>query len=555
MTNTSNGQIGSHLANNPTVSRIGAEAIAQALTLVGLTFTDEEIELMLPGVNVNYEKYEQARTVSLANEVMPAWRFDPRLPSERSRSAPSRRPAHVRPAAVPQRPDDFEEAAFWPVTQLSALIRSRQMTSVELTDMYLDRLKRLGPALECVVTLTEDLAREQALQADREIEAGIYRSALHGIPWGAKDLLATRGIATTWGATPYRDQVPDMNATVVERLEDAGAVLAAKLTMGALAWGDVWFGGRTRSPWNTEEGSSGSSAGSGSATAAGLVGFSIGTETYGSIVSPSTACGVSGLRPTFGRVSRHGAMALCWTLDKIGPMCRSVEDCALVFDAISGPDGKDPTVIEADFAWPVDVDMQDMRIGFVEADFAVERPTKSEDDATLDVLRELGAELVPIQLPDLPVESMEIILWVEAAAAFDELTRTNLDDQLVRQSEDAWPNRLRVARTVPAVEYIQANRMRTLVMQAMDKLMSAIDLYIAPSLDSPNLWLTNATGHPAVIAPNGWRENGLPTTITFTGRLFDESTVLAAAIAYQEATEFHLAHPALEQRTGGERLD
>ena len=390
MGETSSEQTGSQTDDNHTEYKIGPEAIAQALSLAGLTFTDKEIEQMLPGVNGNYERYEQARTVSLANGVPPAWHFDPRLLTGQSTSMPSRRPAHVRPASVPPRPHDLEAVAFWPVTQLSALIRSRQVTSVELTDMYLDRLKRFGTALECVVTLTEDLAREQALRADREIEAGVYRSPLHGIPWGAKDLLATKGIATTWGATPYRDQVPDMNATVVERLEAAGAVLVAKLTMGALAWGDVWFGGRTRSPWNTEEGASGSSAGSGSATAAGLVGFAIGTETYGSIVSPSTACGVSGLRPTFGRVSRHGAMALCWTLDKIGPMCRSVEDCGLVFDTVMGPDGKDPTVIEAEFEWPLHVDFRELRIGYVEADFAADRPTKAQDDATLNVLRELG---------------------------------------------------------------------------------------------------------------------------------------------------------------------
>ena len=525
--------------------RIEPQAVEQALSLAGLTFTADEIELMMAGVNANLSAFERARTVSLANDVMPAWRFDPLPPSRDASHTTRRRPAHVRPAKALSRPDELEDAAFWPVTQLSALVRSRQVTSVELTDMYLDRLKRLGPMLECVVTLTEDLAREQALRADKEIAAGVYRSALHGIPWGAKDLLATRGVATTWGATPYRDQLPDMNATVVERLADAGAVLVAKLTMGELAWGDVWFGGRTRSPWNIEEGSSGSSAGSGSATAAGLVGFSIGTETYGSIVSPSTACGVSGLRPTFGRVSRHGAMALCWTLDKLGPMCRSVEDCALVFDAIRGPDGRDPTVIEADFEWPVNIDLKGVRVGYVEADFTTDGASTPEDGATLDVLRELGAELVPIQLPDLPFETIEVILWVEAAAAFDELTRTNLDDQLVRQSEDAWPDRLRVARTVPAVEYVQANRMRTLAMRAMDEVMSRVAVYVAPAQGSRNLWLTNATGHPAVVVPNGRRQNGLPTAITFTGRLYDESTLLATALAYQEATEYHRAHPPL----------
>ncbi len=385
-----------------------------------------------------------------------------------------------------------------------------------------------------------------APRADAEIAQGIYRGPLHGIPWGAKDLLATRGIRTTWGATPYQNQVFDEDATVVQRLEAAGAVLVAKLTMGALAWGDVWFGGKTRSPWNTDEGSSGSSAGSGAATAAGLVGFAIGTETYGSIVSPATACGVSGLRPTFGRVSRHGAMALCWTLDKIGPMCRSVEDCALVFDAIYGPDGHDVSVIDAPFAWPQRADFAKLRIGYVQSEFSADNPTQSQNAAALDVLRRLGAELVPIELPTYPMEAAQIILWVEAAAAFDELTRSGDDDLLVRQGEDAWPNRFRAARTIPAVEYIQANRLRTLAMRAMDDLMADIDVVVSPSLGNADRWLTNATGHPVVVTPAGRRENGLPATILFTGRLFDEATLLAVALAYQEATAFHLDHPSLE---------
>ena len=532
-----------HLANEPEEEHIDRAAVMPALSLAGLCFTEAEIDLMLAGLNTNLERYEQTRSVEIGNSVAPAWRFDPRPFPVQANAGTRRRPVPVLPASVPPLPEDLEEVAFWPVTQLAALIHSRQVSSLQLTEMYLERLKRIGPKLECVVTLTEDLAREQAERADREIESGTYRGPLHGIPWGAKDLLATKGIPTTWGATPYKDQVPDEDATVVRRLEEAGSVLVAKLTMGALAWGDVWFGGRTRSPWNTEEGSSGSSAGSGSATAAGLVGFAIGTETYGSIVSPSTACGLSGLRPTFGRVSRHGAMALCWTLDKIGPMCRSVEDCALVFDAIRGADGADPSVIDADFAWPQHADLGALRIGYVESEFAADHETKVQDDATLQVLRELGADLIPMALPDLPADAMQIILWVEAAAAFDELTRTNRDDELVRQTEDAWPNRFRAARTIPAVEYVQANRLRTLVMQQMAELMTGIDVYVAPSLDTANLWLTNATGHPAVVVPNGWRENGLPSTITFTGRLFDEATVLSVAKQYQDATAFHLAHP------------
>ena len=544
MTQTSAKASGLEAREQPSEPKITSDQIVQAAALAGLEFTEGELDLMLPGVNDNLAQYERLRSVDLPNHVSPAWRFDPRPPAPEA--LPRRRPVAVRPNKALALPADLEDVAFWPVTQLSTLVRTRQVTSLQLTEMYLARLKRIGPRLECVITLTEELALRQARHADEEIAHGVYRGPLHGIPWGAKDLLATKGIKTTWGATLYQDQVFDINATVIKRLEAAGAVLVAKLSMGALAWGDIWFGGKTRSPWNTEEGSSGSSAGSGSATAAGLVGFAIGTETYGSIVSPSTACGVSGLRPTFGRVSRHGAMALCWTLDKIGPMCRSVEDCALVFDAIHGPDGHDPTVLDAPFDWPQRADFSRLRIGYVEDEFEADRPNKDQDAAVLDVLRGLGAELIPIKLPDYPIDAALLILWVEAAAAFDELTRSNRDDLLVRQVEDAWPNRFRVARTVPAVEYIQANRLRTLAVRAMADLMTDIDVYVAPSLGSANLWLTNATGHPAVVTPTGWRENGLPTTITFTGRLYDEATVLAVAMAYQEATEFHLAHPKLE---------
>jgi Asp-tRNA(Asn)/Glu-tRNA(Gln) amidotransferase A subunit family amidase len=426
--------------------------------------------------------------------------------------------------------------------RLGALLRAGQVTSLELTEMYLRRLKRYDPLLRCVVTLTEERALAQARQMDAELAAGHDRGPLHGIPWGAKDLLAVRGAPTTWGATPYRDQVIDQDATVVGRLDAAGAVLLAKLSVGALAWGDVWFGGMTRNPWNPEEGSSGSSAGSAAAVAAGLVGFAIGTETYGSIISPATRCGVSGLRPTFGRVSRHGCMALSWTLDKIGPLARTVDDCALVFAAILGPDGQDGTVVDAPFAWNPAISLADLRIGYVEADFAEERDNKANDDAVLDVLRNLGATLVPITLPEYPVDALAFILEAEAAAAFDDLTRSDRDDLLERQGKDTWPNVFRTARLIPAVEYIQAQRVRTLVMRAMADLMAGIDVYLAPSL-SRNLLLTNLTGHPAVVVPNGFTAAGTPTSITFTGRLYAEATVLAVARAYQQATEWHLRQP------------
>jgi Asp-tRNA(Asn)/Glu-tRNA(Gln) amidotransferase A subunit family amidase len=399
---------------------------------------------------------------------------------------------------------------------------------------------------------------EQARRADRELARGVWRGPLHGVPWGAKDLLAVSGYPTTWGAAPFKEQNIDEDATVVRRLDEAGAVLVAKLSLGALAWGDVWFGEKTRNPWNTEQGSSGSSAGPGSATAAGLVGFAIGSETWGSIVSPSTRCGVSGLRPTFGRVSRHGAMALSWSMDKLGPMCRGVEDCALVFSAIQGGDGLDPTAIDRPFVWDADLDVRSLRVGYLksvferelefgdddtEEDRAAAREWLSLDMQALDMIRSLGVELIPMELPDLPVSALSFILSAEAGAAFDELTRSGRDDELVRQIEDAWPNVFRQARAIPAVEYIQANRVRTLVMREMEVALEGIDCWVAPSFGGSNLLLTNLTGHPAVVLPDGFRSDGTPVSITFNGRLFGESEILALARAYQEATGFHHRHP------------
>ena len=404
------------------------------------------------------------------------------------------------------RPSTIEHLAFAPVTQLAELIRSRQVTSLELTEMYLARLKRFDPILHCVVTLTEDLAYRQAKRADAEIEAGQYRSPLHGIPWGAKDLFAVRGYPTTWGAEPYRGQVIDTNATVVERLEAAGAVLVAKLTLGALAYGDICFDTMTRNPWNVEEGSSGSSAGSASAVAAGLVGFALGTETLGSIVSPSTRCGVTGLRPTFGRVSRHGAMALSWSMDKAGPMARSVEDCALILSAIYGPDGRDAVVVDTPFEWKPNLKASDLRVGYVEKLF--EDGTEA-DRAVLEVLRAQGIDLIPMSLPDDDLDPLVLILNVEAAAAFDDLTRSNQDDLLTWQDKEAWPNSFRTARLIPAVEYIQANRMRTLLMRKMAAVMRTVDVVVAPPFGGNTLVLTNLTGHPAVVVPNGFNEKGI----------------------------------------------
>ncbi len=526
------------------------DQIRSALALAGLDFTDDEITQMLAGDPPESPPYGTLRSVRLENSIPPAIRFDPTVAGAGAVAQATQGLRHATGQREPIGcPDNVEEMAFCTVEELGYFLKTQQVTSLALTEMYLDRLKTFGPKLECVITLTEDLAMDQAQRADAEIAAGDYRGPLHGIPWGAKDLLAVKGYPTTWGAAPYKKQTLDMNAAVVQKLEAAGAVLVAKLSMGALAWGDVWFGGKTRSPWNLEEGSSGSSAGSGAATAAGLVGFAIGTETHGSIISPSTNCGLSGLRPTFGRVSRAGAMALSWSMDKIGPMCRSVGDCGLVFDAIraqnQAEDQADPTSIYKPFRWPIEADLSKLKIGYLKEAFEADYEFKTQDTQSLATLRELGAELIPMELPNLPIQPLNLILSAEAAAAFDELTRSNQDDLLVRQVENAWPNRLRQARLTPAVEYIQANRVRTLLCQQMAELMTKIDCYVAPS-SSSNLLLTNLTGHPAVCIPNGFRENGLPTTITITGRLYDESTVLAVAQVLQDATEFHTLRPVID---------
>ena len=524
--------------------KITAADLGRAERVIGLEFAPDERKLMLAAVTEQRANYAAVRAHPIENAVPPALVFDPRLPgmtfqTKKRRSKFSRVPALKVPA-------NWDDLAFWPVTHLAKLIRSRQITSLQLTKLYLARLKRYDPILHCVVTLTEDLALKQARQADREIAAGNYRGLLHGIPYGAKDLLATRGIKTTWGAEPYRDQVFDTNATVIDRLAEAGAVLVGKLTVGALAWGDVGLDGvMTRNPWNVAEGASGSSAGSASAVAAGLVGFAIGTETLGSIVSPCTRCRVTGLRPTFGRVSRFGAMALSWSMDKIGPIARSVEDCAIVFDAIHGPDDKDFTVTDYAFNYDATFDVKSLRVGYVHSAFDVERANQVNDETSLAVLRSLGINLIPIELPGLPVDKLEHILMAEAAAAFDDLTRSNADDQLARQVADAWPNVFRAARLIPAVEYVQANRLRTLAMQAMRDLMAEVDVYVAPSFHNSNLMLTNLTGHPAVVVPNGVDADGGSSSLTFTGRLYGEAAALAVAKAYQDATKFHLRQPDL----------
>lgn len=515
--------------------------IQSAAKIIGLEMTDQEMEQMTRNLERNLATYQSYREEPIDNSVVPAMQFNPIPPNFQFEEQQKKvRFKEVKVAL----PDDKEDLAFYTVRQLAELIKTQQISSLELTRFFLERLKTYDQQLECVITLTEERAIERAKQADREIKAGYYKGLLHGMPYGAKDLLAVAGYKTTWGAMPYKDQTLDYDATVIQKLDEAGAVLVAKLTLGALAMGDVWYGGKTRNPWNTEQGSSGSSAGSASAVAAGLLPFALGTETLGSIVSPSTRCGTTGLRPTYGRVSRYGAMALVWSMDKIGPICRSAEDCAIVFRAIHGPDEKDPMLFDVPFNYDAKDDPKTIRVGYLKSDFERDYAFKAQDSATLLKFKELGFELVPVELPDAP--NIRIILGAEAAAAFDNLTISGEDDLLVRQNNGAWPNSFRAARFIPAVEYIQANRKRTQLIQEMDKVFQDVDVYINPSWASASLGITNFTGHPCIVMPNGFND-GTPSSITITGKLFGEAELVQVAQAFQDATDWEDQHPELEK--------
>ena len=533
--------IGMFAQNSVTITR---EMIASAEKLIGLDFSDAKRDSMTDGLQEQLGSYNNLRTVFLPNSVMPSVLFNPIPAGFKFES--EKRPFKQSKTVGVEMPANMDDLAFYSVSDLAYLVKNRKVTSEQLTKMYLDRLKKYGPKLECVITLTEELAMKQAKQADAEISKGKYRGPLHGIPFGVKDLLSAKGYKTTWGSVPYKDQVIEEDATVVKRLEEAGAVLVAKLTMGELAWGDVWYGGKTRNPWNTERGSSGSSAGSASATSAGLVAFAIGTETWGSIVSPSTECGTTGLRPTYGRVSRHGAMALSWSMDKIGPICRTVEDCAIVFNTIYGPDDIDPTLYDVPFNYDPGVKLSQLKIGYLKNDFDKDSTSKIYYDGVFTELKKLGATLVPIELPKYPMNDLAIILSAEAGAAFDELTRSGKDGLLVRQIKNAWPNVFRASRFIPAVEYIQANRIRTLIINDMQKIMKDIDVYLAPPFEGDNLLMTNLTGHPCVVLPIGFNEKNLPVSICFMGQLFGEAKTLAVAKQFQDATVFHRKHPKLD---------
>jgi Asp-tRNA(Asn)/Glu-tRNA(Gln) amidotransferase A subunit family amidase len=515
-------------------------AISQMENIIGLRFSEAQRDSMKSDLMENLKYYQQLREVDIPNSIPPAFQFNP-LPVG-FQFDNFQKPLKWSKPVRTELPDNLEELAFWSINELAGLIYHGKVTSAQLTQMYLERLKKYDSILHCVITLTEELAQEQAQRADAEIAAGKYRGLLHGIPYGVKDLLAVKGYRTTWGALPYKDQYIDETATVVKKLEDAGAVLIAKLTMGALAWGDVWYGAKTRTPWNIEQGSSGSSAGSASATAAGLVAFAIGSETYGSIVSPSTRCGTTGLRPTYGQVSRAGAMALSWSMDKLGPICRTVEDCAIVFEVIRGKDGIDQTAVDVPFNYQPEIELEKLKIGYLENEFTKDTLNFVYNQATLEKLRELEANLIPINLPDVSIDALSFILTAEAAAAFDDLTRSGRDSLLVRQIKNAWPNVFRASRFIPAVEYIQANRVRYQLIQQMAELMNQVDIYVAPSFGT-NLLLTNLTGHPCVVVPNGFNEKGMPTTISFIGQLFNEASLLAITRIYQVSTDFHLQYP------------
>lgn len=535
---------GAFITKNLENENITIDIVKKAEKIIDLEFTQAEADSMLVELNDTRKSFEEIRKVELRNEVAPALVFNP-LPTgfEFEKGVSYFKASSISTISLPK---DKNDLAFYSVRQLAALIQSKKITSLELTKFFLERLKKHDTQLACVVTLTEDLALQQAAKADAEISAGKYKGLLHGIPYGAKDLLAKKGYKTTWGSVPYKDQVLDYDAVVIQRLEKAGAVLCAKLTLGELAWGDVWFGGTTKNPWNLKRGSSGSSAGSASSVAAGLLPFAIGSETLGSIVSPSSECGDTGLRPTFGRVPRTGAMALSWSMDKLGPICRTVEDCAIVFNAILGKDGQDPSVIDAPFQFDGNKkDLKGIKIAYLKKDFEGKYPNKTQDSLTLVTMKKLGAELIPLELPNLPSNDISFLLSVESAAAFDELTRSGKDDLMVRQIKNAWPNAFRAARFIPAVEYLQANRHRTLLIQEFNNRLKGIDVYLSPAFASRNLTMTNLTGHPCVVLPNGFRAEGRPTSITFMGKLFGEGKLLQVAKIYQDATDFHLKHPKL----------
>ena len=521
-----------------------------AARLADLSFTQPELDSMQDGITQYYHTYQSLHRQSLPNDVpMSLWQ-SPVVPGMHFSNL--QLPIHWQMPKTVSLPTNLNELAFYSIPQLAYLIQHKKITSVALTRFFIQRIKQFGDTLQCVITLTEDLALQQAAQADTEIAAGKYKGLLHGIPYGLKDLFAVEGYKTTWGAAPYKNQVINEYAFVYEQLRKAGAVLLAKFTLGALAMGDYWYGGRTKNPWDLNRGSSGSSAGPAAATAAGLVPFAIGTETWGSIVSPSSTCGVTGLRPTFGSISRTGAMTLSWSLDKIGPICRTANDAAIVFNAIHGTDGIDQSAVNRPFNYSPSKLIQSYKIAYAKNYFDKITDTSRNEWKVLETFKKMGVQLIPVDFPDSGVyhtSLMSIVIGAECAAAFDAFTRSNLDDEMTRQTRYDWPNQFREARLIPAVEYINANRHRYKLMQKVNALLQQYDAVICPTRGSGNQSaITNLTGNPVVCVPTGFDNRfHLPASITFIGNLYDEGTLLRIAQAYQDATPWNKTYPKLFQ--------
>ncbi|MEP7231097.1 MAG: amidase [Ginsengibacter sp.] len=524
---------------------ITLQDITSTEKVISVQFTEAKIDSLSGTVRDRAKEYDKMHRYSLDNSVPMTMAESPLLPYMKFNK--KQVPVNFNIPAGINLPADKNDLAFYSIPQLASLIKSKKISSVDLTKFFIDRLKKYGDTLQCVISLTEDMAIQQAAEADKEISAGNYRGLLHGIPYGIKDLFAVKGTKTTWGAEPYKDQMIDNDSYVYTKLKEAGAVLIAKLTLGALAMDDYWFGGRTKNPWNMLEGSSGSSAGSAAAAVAGLVPFAIGTETYGSIISPSTVCGATGLRPTFGSVSRSGGMTLCWSLDKAGPICRSAEDAAIVFSYLHGTDGLDAAAVNMPFNYTGKADLSKMRIAYAKNYFG-KKDTLGNEDAVLDVYRKAGAQLIPVNFPDSGMYNFDIIgivIGAESAAAFDGFTRTGLDDKMTRQGKGEWPNYFRAARFIPAVEYINANRHRYQLIQKVNEVIEKYDVIICPTWVGNQAAITNLTGHPAISMPTGFDKNHSPTSITLVGKLYDEATLLAIAKVYQDATQWNKMHPIL----------
>jgi Asp-tRNA(Asn)/Glu-tRNA(Gln) amidotransferase A subunit family amidase len=522
-------------------------SIEGASELFGLSFSPAEKDSMIGNLKNQLGNFETLRKTKLGNSIPPSLVFNPLpigfQPQQTQKSMDWGLPKSV------SLPDKDSDIAYMPVHELAVLIQTKKITSERLTKIYLDRIKTYSDTLQCLITLMEDSALAKAKAMDQELAAGKYRGPLHGIPYGIKDLLAVKGTKTTWGAMPYKDQVIDETATVVEKLNDAGGVLVGKFTLGALAMGDVWYGGVTKNPWNLKQGSSGSSAGSASAVSAGLVPFAIGTETLGSIVSPSTRNGVTGLRPTYGRVSKHGAMALSWSMDKIGPISRSALDNGIVLSIINGKDVNDASSIQAAFNFDSKKDPKKLKVGYFKSYFQGDRPDQENDRKVLELLESKGIELHPLELKtSVEVGPMVMMLMVEGAAAFDELTRFDLDDQLVAQGKSAWPNGFRAARFIPAVEYVQLARQRSVLIEEMNELMKEYDVIVTPSFGGRQLQITNLTGSPALCLPNGFNQDGNPTSITLLANLFEEEKLILLGDFIQKNSDWQAKRPPLFDR-------